>query len=149
MSTDAPLDRPLDRVRAGSLDELQHRVRDVIADDLHQHVDPAHTPHLGAFVAMLSVYAQITPLAVSGALTARSQDRDLGRWQSFFNAVASGPPGFRVRQLLALSRAGYVRFLGAGMTVEVADGQVEVVDHRAFELAHEVLPVLHSCCVTQ
>ena len=72
---------------------------------------------------MLSVYAQITPLAVSGALTARSQDRDLGRWQNFFNAVASGPPGFRVRQLLALSRAGYVRFLGAGMTVEVGDGR--------------------------
>jgi uncharacterized NAD(P)/FAD-binding protein YdhS len=119
----AALDRPLDRVRAGSLDELQHRVRDVIADDLHQHVDPAHTPHLGAFIAMLSVYAQITPLAVSGALTARSQDRDLGRWQNFFNAVASGPPGFRVRQLLALSRAGYVRFLGAGMTVEVGDGR--------------------------
>ena len=38
----------------------------------------------------------------------------LGWWQGFFNSVASGPPGFRVRQLLALARAGFVRFLGAG-----------------------------------
>ena len=46
----------------------------------------------------------------------------MGRWQSFFNSVASGPPGFRVRELLALARAGYVRFLGPGMQVEIADG---------------------------
>ena len=57
----AALDRPLDGVRAGSLDALQPLVRAHIEDDLHQHVDPAHTPHLGAFVAMLSVYAQVTP----------------------------------------------------------------------------------------
>jgi hypothetical protein len=118
----AALDRPLEGVRAGSLDELQPLVRATIAEDLRQHVDPAHTPHLGAFVAMLSVYAQVTPLVTSGALTARSRDRDLAWWQGLFNAVASGPPGFRVRQLLALSRAGFVRFLGAGMWTAVDDG---------------------------
>ncbi len=115
----AALDRPLDGVRAGSLDALQPLVRAHIEDDLHQHVDPAHTPHLGAFVAMLSVYAQVSPLVTEGALTARSKDRDIRWWQGFFNAVASGPPGFRVRQLLALSRAGFVRFLGPGMWTEV------------------------------
>ena len=113
------LDRPLDGVGAGSLDDLQPQVRAHITEDLRQHVDPAHTPHLGAFVAMLSVYAQVTPLVTEGALTARSKDRDIRWWQSFFNAVASGPPGFRVRQLLALSRAGFVRFLGPGMWTEV------------------------------
>ena len=116
----AALDRPLDGVRAGSLDALQPLVRAHIEDDLHQHVDPAHTPHLGAFVAMLSVYAQVTPLVTEGALTARSKDRDIRWWQGFFNAVASGPPGFRVRQMLALSRAGFVRFLGPGMWTEVS-----------------------------
>jgi FAD-NAD(P)-binding len=115
----AALDRPLDGLNARSLEELQPLVRGVIAEDLRQHVDAAHTPHLGAFVAMLSVYAQVTPLVTEGALTARSKDRDLGWWQGFFNAVASGPPGFRVRELLALSRAGYVRFLGGGMWTEV------------------------------
>jgi hypothetical protein len=116
------LDQPLDGVRAPGLAALQPLVRDRIAEDLRQHVDPAHTPHLGAFVAMLSVFGEVTRLAGSGVLSARSRAVDLGWWQSFFNAVASGPPGFRVRELLALSRAGYVRFLGEGMWVDVADG---------------------------
>ncbi|OZM79460.1 FAD/NAD(P)-binding domain-containing protein [Pseudonocardia sp. MH-G8] len=118
----AALDRPLDGVRAPDLAALQPLVRERIAEDLRQHLDPAHTPHLGAFAAMLSVYAQTTRLAGSGALSARSRAFDLARWQSFFNGVASGPPGFRVRELLALSRAGFVEFLGAGMWVDVGDG---------------------------
>jgi hypothetical protein len=116
------LDRPLDGVHAHDLASLQPLVRRRIAEDLRQHVDPAHTPHLGAFVAMLSVFGQTTRLAGSGALSTRSRAFDLAWWQSFFNAVASGPPGFRVRELLALSRAGFVEFLGAGMWVDVADG---------------------------
>ncbi len=118
------LDRPLDGVRAPDLAALQPLVRERIAEDLRQHVDPAHTPHLGAFVAMLSVFGEVTRLAGSGVLSPRSRAFDLGWWQSFFNAVASGPPGFRVRELLALSRAGYVDFLGAGMWVDVVDGGV-------------------------
>ena len=114
------LDRPLDGVTADSLDALQPLVQAHIAEDLRQHVDERHTPHLGAFVAMLSVYAEVGRLAE--VLSARSRAVDMGRWQSFFNSVASGPPGFRVRQLLALARAGFVRFLGPGMRVEIADG---------------------------
>ena len=111
------LDRPLDGLRADRVEELGPLVRARIAEDLRQHVDPNHTPHLGAFVAMLSVYAEVTRLAGSGVLSARSRAFDLPWWQGFFNGVASGPPGFRVRQLLALSEAGYIDFLGAGMWV--------------------------------
>lgn len=114
------LDRPVAGVHAPDLDALQPLLRAGIAEDLRQRVDDRHTPHLGAFVAMLSVYGESGRLAAS--LSARSRDRDLPWWQGFFNAVASGPPGFRVRQLLALSRAGFVRFLGEGMGVEVVDG---------------------------
>ena len=72
---------------------------------------------------MLSVYGEVTRLAGAGALTRPLAGPSTCRWwQWFFNAVASGPPGFRVRELLALSRAGFVDFLGAGMWVEVADG---------------------------
>ena len=116
----AALDRPLDGVRADSLDALQPLVQARIAEDLRQHVDERHTPHLGAFVAMLSVYAELGRLAE--VLTARSEAFDMGWWQSFFNSVASGPPGFRVRQILALARAGFVRFVGPGMRVDIADG---------------------------
>ena len=106
---------------------LQPLVRARIAEDLRQHTDPAHTPHLGAFVAMLSVYGEVSKLQGAGVLSARSRAVDLGRWQSFFNSAASGPPGFRVRQLLALSRAGFVDFLGPGMWVEVADDESKKV----------------------
>jgi hypothetical protein len=131
----AALDRPLDGLRAPDLAALQPLVRERIAEDLRQHVDPAHTPHLGAFVAMLSVYGETTRLAGSGALSPRSRAFDLGWWQGFFNSVASGPPGFRVRELLALSRAGFVDFLGAGMWVDVADGEF-----RAGSLTLEAAP---------
>ncbi|GAA3241768.1 FAD/NAD(P)-binding protein [Pseudonocardia petroleophila] len=116
----AALDRPLDGLTAPDLASLQPLVRARIEEDLRQHVDDRHTPHLGAFVAMLSVYGETTRLA--GSLSARSRASDMGWWQSFFNSVASGPPGFRVRQLLALSRAGMIDFLGAGMWVDVVDG---------------------------
>jgi hypothetical protein len=115
----AAMDRPLTGLTAGSLAELQPLVRARIAEDHRQHTDPAHTPHLGAFVAMLSVYGEVARLAAAGVLSARSRAVDLPWWQGLFNSAASGPPGFRVRQLLALSRAGLVDFLGAGMWVEV------------------------------
>lgn len=114
------LDRPVAGVHAPDLDALQPLLRAGIEEDLRQRVDDRHTPHLGAFVAMLSVYGEVGRLSAS--LSARSRARDMPWWQSFFNALASGPPGFRVRQLLALSRAGFVRFLGEGMRVEVVDG---------------------------
>ncbi|MBW0119419.1 FAD/NAD(P)-binding protein [Pseudonocardia abyssalis] len=118
----AALDRPLDGLSAPDLASLQPLVRARIEEDLRQHVDDRHTAHLGAFVAMLSVYGETTRLA--GSLSARSRASDMGWWQSFFNSVASGPPGFRVRQLLALSRAGFVEFLGAGMWVDIAPDEL-------------------------
>jgi hypothetical protein len=115
------LDRPLAGLTAGSLAELQPLVRERIAEDLRQHRDPRHSPNLGAFTAMLAVYGEL--MRVQGDLSAESAARDVPRWQSFFNSVASGPPGFRVEQILALSEAGYLRFLGPGMEVSLdADG---------------------------
>jgi hypothetical protein len=116
----AALENPLAGVTAPDLDTLQPLVRGRIAEDLRQHVDPAHTPHLGAFVAMLTTYMGIGRLGAE-AFDTRSRAEDLGWWQSFFNSVASGPPGFRVRELLALCDAGFVEFLGAGMRVEVGE----------------------------
>ncbi|MFB8027930.1 MULTISPECIES: FAD/NAD(P)-binding protein [unclassified Streptomyces] len=101
------LDRPLDGVRHSSYASLQDGLRAYITADLERRHDPAHSPDLAVFLGLLSVYGQ---LAGAG---------DIGtRWHGFFSHLASGPPGPRLRQLLALSRAGVVRFLGAGMTVE-------------------------------
>ncbi|WP_327357173.1 FAD/NAD(P)-binding protein [Streptomyces sp. NBC_01304] len=105
------LDRPLDGVRYASAEEVQDGLRRYIERDLERRHDPAHSPDLAVFLGLLSVYGQVLRLGDIGAW-----------WHGFFSYLASGPPGPRLRQLLALSRAGVVRFLGADMTVEAADG---------------------------
>ncbi|NMO91431.1 FAD/NAD(P)-binding domain-containing protein [Actinomycetospora sp. TBRC 11914] len=120
------LDRPLDGVCA-DLDTLQKHLREYVADDLARHVDPAHTAELGAFTALLSAYMTSGELSSRGGLTQRSRAYDLTWWQNLFSSMASGPPGPRLRQLLALSRAGFVTFLGAGLQVEIDEGAREFV----------------------
>ncbi|MFF9067689.1 FAD/NAD(P)-binding protein [Streptomyces sp. NPDC014891] len=104
------LDRPLDGIRFASPEALQNGLRAYVADDLARRHDPAHSADAAVFAGLLSVYGQLLRLG----------DRvDTGDWwHGFFSYLASGPPGPRLRQLLALSRAGVVRFLGPGLTVE-------------------------------
>ncbi|NEA08597.1 FAD/NAD(P)-binding protein, partial [Streptomyces sp. SID10692] len=101
------LDRPLDGVRHPSPDALQEALRAYITDDLARRHDPGHSEDLAVFLGLLSAYAQLVRLGDIG-----------GWWHGFFSYLASGPPGPRLHQLLALSRAGVVRFLGADLMVE-------------------------------
>ncbi|WP_326776485.1 FAD/NAD(P)-binding protein [Streptomyces sp. NBC_01445] len=105
------LDHPLDGVRHTSYEELQDGLRGYITADLERRHDPAHSPDLAVFLGLLSVYGQVVRLG------------DIGSWwHGFFSYLASGPPGPRLRQLLALSRAGVVKFIGADMRVTAEDG---------------------------
>ncbi|NEB79404.1 FAD/NAD(P)-binding protein, partial [Streptomyces sp. SID14478] len=107
----AALDHPLDGVRHASSEELQDKLRGYVAADLARRHDPAHSPDLAVFLGLLSVYGQLVRLG------------DLGTWwHGFFSYLASGPPGPRLRQLLALSRAGVVKFVGADMRVSAEGG---------------------------
>ncbi|HEY5835621.1 FAD/NAD(P)-binding protein [Streptomyces sp.] len=112
------LDHPLSDLVFATPDAFQHHLRNHIATDVTHREDPARSADLGAFLALLSVYGQLPALVAAGRLTARSVAEQLdGWWLGFFSFLASGPPGFRLRQLLALSRAGIVRFLGADLRV--------------------------------
>ncbi|MFE5207115.1 FAD/NAD(P)-binding protein [Streptomyces sp. NPDC056600] len=112
------LDRPLEGLSFATPEAFQEHLRSYVSHDVERRADPAHSADLGAFLALLSVYGNLARLAATGSLTARSVVRDLdGWWQGFFSFLASGPPGFRLRQLLALSRAGVVRFAGADLRV--------------------------------
>ncbi|MEU3827302.1 FAD/NAD(P)-binding protein [Streptomyces sp. SID161] len=107
----AALDRPLDAVRHASHDDFQKALEDYIEADLNRRHDPSHSPDLAVFLGLLSVYGQLVRLG------------DIGTWwHGFFSYLASGPPGPRLRQMLALSRAGVLRFVGAGMAVTAEDG---------------------------
>ncbi|MGW2564680.1 FAD/NAD(P)-binding protein [Streptomyces sp. NPDC001537] len=105
------LDHPLDGVRYGSFEELQEGLRGYVEHDLSRRHDPDHSPDLAVFLGLLSVYGQLVRLGGTGPW-----------WHGFFSYLASGPPGPRLRQLLALSRAGVLKFLGADMTVSAEGG---------------------------
>ncbi|GGP32051.1 adenylate cyclase [Streptomyces capoamus] len=105
------LDRPLEGVRYASHDDFQDGLRAYVEADLARRHDPAHSADLAVFLGLLSVYGQLVRLG------------DIGSWwHGFFSYLASGPPGPRLRQMLALSRAGLLRFVGAGMAVTAEDG---------------------------
>ncbi|MFF4253363.1 FAD/NAD(P)-binding protein [Streptomyces sp. NPDC001663] len=107
----AALDRPLDGVRYGSFEEFQDGLRTYVERDLSRRHDPEYSPDLAVFLGLLSVYGQLVRLGGIGPW-----------WHGFFSYLASGPPGPRLRQMLALSRAGVLKFLGADMTVTAEDG---------------------------
>ncbi|MGV9704917.1 FAD/NAD(P)-binding protein [Streptomyces sp. NPDC003483] len=105
------LDRPLEGVRHTSYEELQNGLRAYIEQDLTRRHDAANSPDSAVFLGLLSAYGQLVRLG------------DIGSWwHGFFSFLASGPPGPRLRQMRALSRAGILRFLGADMTVTTAEG---------------------------
>ncbi|MFF2142783.1 FAD/NAD(P)-binding protein [Kitasatospora sp. NPDC058190] len=113
------LDHPLAGLELGSAEELQTHLRDHVTADADRRRDPAHSADLGAFLALLSLFGQLPRVLAAGRLTARSVAEEVDEWFfGYFSFLASGPPGFRLRQLLALSEAGVVRFLGAGVRVE-------------------------------
>lgn len=112
------LDRPLAGEHFASADELQRRLRDYIADDLSLRTQPANSAALALFYSLLfSLFALVGTLD-SPAWTARTRARELPHWWlNYFSFIASGPPGHRLEELLALSRAGVVDFLGANLEV--------------------------------
>ncbi|MGW1161082.1 FAD/NAD(P)-binding protein [Streptomyces sp. NPDC002513] len=127
------LDRPLDGVRYASHTALQDGLRAHIEADLARRHDPAHSADLAVFLGLLSVYGQVVRLGDIGAW-----------WHGFFSFLASGPPGPRLRQMLALSRAGVLHFLGAGMTVTAEDGVFRATSATAPGLAVEARALVEA-----
>ncbi|MEY9954230.1 FAD/NAD(P)-binding protein [Leifsonia sp. EB34] len=116
-------DRPLTGARFPDRDELQRWVRAHLHDDLHRRTAPEHSATLGLFTALLLTMFALAPVSASPAWTEESRIRDLhGWWPAYFSYVASGPPGHRIAELIALSEAGVVEFAGADISVEADEG---------------------------
>jgi hypothetical protein len=113
------LDRPLAGRRWDDADDLEADIVGHIEADVARRADTRHSADLGLFAATLSVMGNLPRVVASRSLTTRSRVEDVdGWWWSFFSYYSSGPPPERLRQLLALHRAGVVRFVGPDMTVE-------------------------------
>jgi hypothetical protein len=120
----AALDRPLRGSGFADRAAFTDRLCRYVEADLARREDPRFSADLGAFRTLLSVFGQLAQLVAADKLTPRSQMDDVdGWWFGFFSFFASGPPGHRLRELLALIRAGVVRPLGPDMWVRVEHGR--------------------------
>ncbi|MDQ0632101.1 putative NAD(P)/FAD-binding protein YdhS [Arthrobacter pascens] len=111
------LDRPLDGRRFAGLEEVQSAVTGYIEEDLALRDSRDHPETLALFLALLHVYMELGRVVPAERLNAGSQQTVHGWWHGFFSFVDSGPPPHRLRQMLALHRAGLLQFLGPGLEV--------------------------------
>lgn len=81
--------------------------------------------------------AAIIPLTDFGGATAASLPA-LNRFLTLAGLAGSGPPLFRVEQLLALHRAGIVRFIGPGLAVNARGGTRYVSGASTRDTGHEI-----------
>lgn len=129
------LDRPLAGHDLDGAEQADAAVAEHIAADLRRRRDPAFSADRAVFDRLLTAYAVLTGLARDGRLRERDRVFELERrFHGFFSFLASGPPPRRLAELLALRRAGLLRFLGPGTTA-----QLEEDGFRAHDVAGGVL----------
>lgn len=111
------LDHPLSGCAFTDHATVQRSVAAYIQRDLDLRTSEDHSETLALFMALLFVYMDLGRLVPQERLNARSQQAIHGWWHGFFSFVDSGPPAHRLREMLALHRAGFLKFLGPGMWV--------------------------------
>jgi hypothetical protein len=126
-----------------SPDDLQQWMRDHIRADIDRRADPHFSADVAAFDAFLAVFNVLPFVLGSPKLSPRSLVEDFDDWWfGFFSCYASGPPPSRLEELLALSVAGVVRFLGPDLRVELDEerGRFVAGDAVATALIDATLP---------
>ena len=114
----AALDRPLADAAFADAATLQEHLRDYIRTDLRQRSAPEHSATLALFMSLLGSLFTLGGIVDDAPWTARSRVEEFdGWWMNLFSFIASGPPAHRLEELLALSEAGIVHFLGGDLTV--------------------------------
>lgn len=121
------LDRPFAGESFGGLADIQAAVARYIEHDLELRDSPDHPETMALFIALLKVYMDLGRLVPAERLNAGSQQTVHGWWHGFFSFVDSGPPPRRLREMLALHRAGLLRFLGPGLGVTADESTGEFV----------------------
>jgi hypothetical protein len=121
------LDRPFDGRQFTGHDDVQDAVTAYIEHDLELRTGPDHPETLALFIALLKVYMELGRLVPPERLNARSQQDVHGWWHGFFSFVDSGPPPRRLREMLAVHRAGLLQFLGPGLSVAADEEAGEFV----------------------
>jgi hypothetical protein len=121
------LDRPFGGQLFAGHDDVQAAVAAYIEHDLELRTGPDHPETQALFMALLKVYMELGRIVPPERLNARSQEDVHGWWHGFFSFVDSGPPPRRLREMLAVHRAGLLHFLGPGLAVAADEATGEFV----------------------
>ncbi|MGX1755421.1 FAD/NAD(P)-binding protein [Streptomyces lydicus] len=129
----APADRldlarladPLAGLRFAGPDDLQHRLRGLLAEELRRRTGPASGVATALVDGLQRAGAVIEELWRSGELSAGQLAEALDHF-ALGTYLSSGPPPLRAEQLLALAEADVVTFVGPGMRVSPVPGDGDV-----------------------
>lgn len=124
------LGRPLHGVHLPGRESVQEVVRACVRHDLQRHRNDTTHPELAVQPGLFSVLMQMPDL---GDLHDTS-----GRWPGLVSSLVCGPPELRLRQLLALSEAGIVQFIGPD-TVVTPDEQHGIFRARSTAVPDQVV----------
>nr|BAW27713.1 hypothetical protein [Streptomyces sp. SoC090715LN-17] len=113
---------PLAGRRFPDLDALQQWMIGYIDTGVRRGRDPRHSADLAMVHGLYSAFSRLVELIDEKRISPTSWERDLPAFLDFCRFLTSGPPGPRLEELLALTRAGVVRFLGSEMTVTTQEG---------------------------
>jgi uncharacterized NAD(P)/FAD-binding protein YdhS len=114
------IDRPLGGVFFEGRADFERFMAGLIEDDLLRRADAGYSADLAVFNALLSIYSVLSRAITDGQLSDEDRVRKVeSEWHGFFSFVASGPPPRRLEELLALHRAGIVRFAGPDLEVAI------------------------------
>ena len=116
------LDQPLAGRHCASHADVQDAVSSHIAADLRVRAGGGHPETLALFLGLLRAYMDLGQLVPADRPTAALQGTIQGWWHGFFSFVDSGPPPHRLRQILAIHKAGLLEFLGPSLTVAAEEG---------------------------
>lgn len=106
------IDRPLDGLAFPDRRAVERQVETVVLTNLGRATDRRHPQDGLLYSTLVASYFVLHSLLVEGLLD--DADRDLvAQVEGSFSYVCSGPPPERLGNLLALHRAGVVRFLGS------------------------------------
>ncbi|WP_218917388.1 FAD/NAD(P)-binding protein [Luteipulveratus mongoliensis] len=116
------VDRPMAGRTWGERQAYEQDLVTHIEQDIQRRASPEFSSDRAVFDGLLSVYGVLAGLASSGRLSPADRVLRLEQeFHGFFSFLASGPPPQRLAELLALHRAGIVRFLGPDVRVTLED----------------------------
>jgi hypothetical protein len=104
------------------LDTLQKWMIDYIAAGVRRGQDPRYSASLGMLHGLSNAFSRLVELVDEKRIAPSSWEHDVPAFLDLCRFLTSGPPGPRLEELLALTRAGVVRFLGSEMTVTADEG---------------------------